>query len=174
MKRKEILRAQDFSFIHHGEYSKELPKRNFTGARYTGLKFTSYKGVQHYTAMFNTRSAEDPQGQNYDQPITLLGLRPILQDKKKKMLLRDAVLKSIAEGEVLVGCDCPAFLYWGYRYIDTQKGIIDPKYKEKRAPNVRNPKRRGIICKHLNLVMTVLPFNASSIVKDLKSKELKK
>ena len=43
-------------------------------------------------------------------------------------------------------------------------GIVD----EPRAPQVRNPELRGSVCKHLYLVLKVLPFWANRIVSDLR------
>jgi len=50
-----------------------------------------------------------------------------------------------------VHCTCPAFLYWGYLYIDTQLDVqlVD----ENRYPGVRNPDLNGIVCKHLAAVL---------------------
>jgi hypothetical protein len=56
--------------------------------------------------------------------------------------------------------------YWGYRYIATRKGVVAPGYAERRPPKVRNPLQRGIMCKHLALVLSILPFNASTIAKE--------
>jgi hypothetical protein len=52
--------------------------------------------------------------------------------------------------------NCPAFHYWGYKYIMTQLGAsLSP---ENRPPDEKNPKRKGTVCKHLALVLRVLPF----------------
>jgi len=47
--------------------------------------------------------------------------------------------------------NCPAFLYWGYLYIDTQLDVqlVD----ENRYPGIRNPDLNGIVCKHLAAVL---------------------
>lgn len=49
-----------------------------------------------------------------------------------------------------VHCHCPAYVYWGSAYNAT-KGKFKIKYKprELREPNVRDPKRQNLICKHL-------------------------
>jgi hypothetical protein len=69
-------------------------------------------------------------------------------------------------GVVLHNC------YWGYKYLDTKMKIAFPGREEKRYPKVRNPRLRGIICKHLELALSVLPFNVPLMLKDLKRKEL--
>jgi len=61
--------------------------------------------------------------------------------------------------------NCPAFKYWGYQYITTQLGAaVTPEH---RPPNVRNPQRKGDVCKHLALVLRVLPFWWNNIAGEL-------
>lgn len=54
------------------------------------------------------------------------------------------------QSNVRVYCHCPAFLYWGSSFNAT-KGNYKIKYKprEFREPNIRDPKRENLICKHL-------------------------
>lgn len=63
--------------------------------------------------------------------------------------------------------NCPADLYWGGQYIRTQKSA---KYTEpeNRAPNVRNPKQYGAMCKHLQLVFDLLPHYGQTMASYLK------
>jgi hypothetical protein len=63
--------------------------------------------------------------------------------------------------------DCPAYLYWGQKYINTQRATAyrDP---ENRAPKVRNPKEYGALCKHLQLLFEQLPFYTGTFAKMLK------
>jgi hypothetical protein len=84
------------------------------------------------------------------------------------MNLTDKVGYAVNKGDLLVTCSCEAFGFWGYAFIDTKLKINHPAGKELRPPKIRNPQRRGIVCKHLDLVLRILPFNISSIVKDLK------
>jgi hypothetical protein len=69
--------------------------------------------------------------------------------------------------EIRISCTCEAFLYWGFDYITTSR---DSKYgkKEYRSPKVRNPKRYGIICKHLQVVFNQLPYYTSTFGSYLK------
>lgn len=51
--------------------------------------------------------------------------------------------------DVLVWCTCPAFLYWGSRYWSTQeKYKIKDKPRENRKPDIRDPNRSNLLCKH--------------------------
>ena len=69
-------------------------------------------------------------------------------------------------GNIRVHCTCPSFLYWGYQYMCT---VLDAAvYPEERFPRIRNPQERGIVCKHLNRVLRVLPFHNAQIASELK------
>ena len=62
-------------------------------------------------------------------------------------LLKDSGIK--------VYCNCPSFLYWGYRYKAWRQGYgIN---KETRAPKLRNPYLRGYVCKHLFAILQLYP-----------------
>lgn len=63
----------------------------------------------------------------------------------------DGVVSDAITGRLKVHCSCPAFLYWGWQYISDKLGAgIIP---ERRPPNIRNPKRKGMCCKHLIVVL---------------------
>jgi hypothetical protein len=69
-------------------------------------------------------------------------------------------------GNLRLHCHCPSFKYWGYQYILTQfDGAIKP---ENRYPTVRNPRLRGVACKHLRRTLKVLPFHLGTIAKEVK------
>lgn len=52
--------------------------------------------------------------------------------------------------------NCPAFHYWGYKYMAWKRGY--GIQKEVRFPYVRNPHERGFLCKHLHFVLSIFPF----------------
>jgi hypothetical protein len=69
-------------------------------------------------------------------------------------------------GNIKLHCTCPSFLYWGYQYMCT---VMDAAvYPEERFPRDKNPSERGIVCKHLNRVLRVLPFHNTQIATALK------
>lgn len=88
---------------------------------------------------------------NYIVRIQLLGL----SGNKLKSL------KSALSSDIRISCSCPAFLYQGYKYITwrAQSGIE----KETRAPDIRNPKRKGMACKHILVVLEQLKKDYSKI-----------
>ena len=56
-------------------------------------------------------------------------------------------LRSALNGNLKIKCTCDAFLYQGYKFISFKNGVgIDP---ENRAPDIRNPNREGMACKHI-------------------------
>lgn len=78
---------------------------------------------------------------------------------KQHVDLRKLAKKCMFNADVKVSCTCKAFKYWGSDYI-VSLSKYDAKYgsPEVRAPNVRNPKQYGAVCKHLQNVLNVLPW----------------
>lgn len=175
--RQEFLNATDPKFIHHSAYRKELPDANVGGAEYQELTSMGSGKVRRWEAIFEVGTSGrwgTSSGVSYKQRIVLLALEPLLRAKApkkrtkvKRLSMLDKV-RYVVDGDLQVSCTCPAYLYWGYKYINTSLGTAAPGAKERRAPDIRNPQRRGIVCKHLDLVLSVLPFVASSITRDLK------
>lgn len=166
--RKELLGATDPSFIHHAQYSKALPKKNVGGAVYKELRRVGSGKDRRWEAVFSTGSATFP-GVEYEQRVVMEDLDGLLRNKRSRLNFLDKVRYAISNGDLKVSCGCPAHLYWGYKYIDTNLGVAAPGMKEFRPPDIRNPQRRGIVCKHLDLCLHVLPSNASFITHDLKN-----
>lgn len=164
--RKEIVGATDPAFIHHKVHTKELPSAG--GAHYEKIHKVQVGNAKHYEVVFRTNSYTFP-GEDYQQKIILLDLNALIRDKKSDLTFKTKVDYAINAGDLLVGCQCPAFLWWGYAYIATQLGLVHPEFKQSHnGKEIRNPQLRGIVCKHLHLALQVLPFNASSITSDLK------
>jgi hypothetical protein len=70
-------------------------------------------------------------------------------------------------GNIKLHCTCPSFLYWGYQAI---LSVLDSAvYPEDRFPATRNPQERGIVCKHGNLLLQVLPFQSGRIAAEIKT-----
>jgi hypothetical protein len=77
--------------------------------------------------------------------------------------LADAIFNEV---DMETSCSCPATLYWGQDYIRTQK---DAQYgdREDRPPKIKNPREKGALCKHGDLVFDVLPAYKSTFAKHL-------
>jgi len=99
------------------------------------------------------------KGRYYTNVVKFKDWDAIARDSEMKAMDRARLLISDSDIEVL--CTCPAFLYYGYKYILTQYDAAISK--ENRRPVIRNPRERGSVCKHLDRVLKVLPFYASDI-----------
>jgi len=63
----------------------------------------------------------------------------------------DVKWEDLKDEDIRIACDCPANLYWGYRFIQTELDIaID---LETRFPEKNNPQIEGVACKHILSVL---------------------
>jgi len=102
--------------------------------------------------------------------------RRLWKKDKKSVDLNKLAAALIDDTDMKISCSCPAFLYWGGKYIATKRRSVY-KDRELRRPKVRNPKEYGMLCKHLQLVFDVLPMYRSTLASHLKryyGSELKK
>lgn len=147
---KELLQGVDPEFISHQQRTAITRKMG-----------VQYQGVRGDTVRFKAKASEP--GKTYDQTIKLLDFKKIMADRSKplRQRVRDAVL-----GNIKVHCTGNAYLFWGYQFVLTKMGAaLKP---ENRAPKVRNPNRKGTVCKHLDAVLKAFPFWISNIVGELK------
>lgn len=72
----------------------------------------------------------------------------------------------IKDSDLKVHCTCPAFVYWGFKYIAWRRGY--GLQRELRRPKVRNPHQKGFVCKHLYLVLSLYPFWSKALAKKFK------
>ena len=71
-----------------------------------------------------------------------------------------------ASNNIKLNCSCPAYLFWGYQYIETQvDAAIVP---ETRYPYKRNPNLKGFVCKHGIRVLKVLPYHLGDLAHEIK------
>lgn len=65
---------------------------------------------------------------------------------------REEKIKLALSDEIKVNCSCNYFKFGGPKYNNDQldSGI----YKEKRAPEIRDPNNNNFLCKHLKQVLT--------------------
>jgi hypothetical protein len=93
----------------------------------------------------------------------------------------DAV-RAAMSGDLKVHCDCEAALfYYQWMLLDKDAALMpiaqgNPKTKydggdvRPHPPNIKNPGRRGSVCKHLGNVLKVFPFWWSTIAGELQSR----
>lgn len=145
------IRSDVTDFLQVRAKSKQTP----------GSKYLKIEGdVLH----FKTNSHRLP-GVVYDQQIHLLDLEELINKYRGTKQPSEIVRMALA-GNIKVHCTDPSWKYWGFQYIGTVKDYaIDP---ENRPPDIRNPTQSGAVCKHLDNVLYVLPFQSQKIVTDLK------
>ena len=176
---KQLKGEIDPSFLKASERIRELRKR---GTRYAGLR-----GSSMIFRTFSSKYGEN--GVIYEQEVKLFDLAEKLKtaDQPLRVRARDALMN----GDVGLRCTCPAFVYWGFAYIlyhrraaapgrtlwPTRTGRrrwpapvkTRPKHYGYRNRKNRNWLLRGIMCKHLGLIMEVVGAHWNSLVRDLKN-----
>lgn len=123
-----------------------------------------YLGVHGDTVKWKIESYTK-EGITYNQDVRLMDLKELTDNRNGLQKPIDVVRKAI-QGNIEVHCTDPSWKYWGFQYIGTRdQYAIEP---ETRSPDIRNPQKKGSICKHLDAVLYVLPFWSSRITSDLK------
>jgi hypothetical protein len=149
------LRRDAPHYLRTRDRSKQTP-----GSRFQSI---DEKNVVH----FKTPSHETP-GLVYDEWVRLLDLDELLKTQSgiKKPL---EIIRMALEGNIEIHCTCPAWKYWGYQYMGTKDdySIED----EPRYPRIRNPRLKGSVCKHLDNVLFILPFQNTKILKELRAQK---
>ena len=135
------------------------------------VKRATYLGItEDYTVFFRVPSVTADPPTNYTVKIQLLDYPEVADDED--LDIKEKVRLAIA-GDLKISCTCPAYLYFGYKYILTQLDSNESN-PENRFPKIKNPKLQGVMCKHCYTAINAFPFNWTSIARDLsKGKFLK-
>jgi hypothetical protein len=151
---KDLAQLVDGNFLRQQMRAEELTDVRFVGFEPEDIMNFHINSSNHtknrivYTNSFQFEQWEE------------VGVDPDFNFNEKARLLLWA-------GNVKLHCSCPSFLYWGYQYMLT---VMDAAiYPEERFPRIRNPTEKGIVCKHLNRALRVLPFHNGKIASELKS-----
>ena len=132
---------------------------------------TYYEGVTRDGILkYRTTSATTPGVDYWEQEIKLLDFEDALEMADDMELSDENLVNLMVFGDIAIHCSCPAFLYWGYKYISWE--LDYGKEPENRAPDIRNPGRSGTVCKHLYNVFTVIPAHILRIASDLRDMDL--
>ena len=186
---QDIFGGIDWSFINM--------KQHYDTIRDMGLE---YKGLPYDDIVeFSADSEEHPSQDKQDDEnrhavyIQMMDLEKELQNPAHNSVM-DAVAAAVA-GDLLVHCDCKAYLYWGYQYIADQLGfamydfghgegenwngkkVTEPKIYYKTDPQTgkqvldkrrtRNYQQKGTVCKHIANALKVFPFWTTTIASEL-------
>lgn len=150
---KELAQLIDPSFL-----SQAQRKAKLTGIRAIGFE-------PENTLNFNVNSSEyDKNRIRYVNSVLFDEWEQIGTDQELSHIERARMLLWV--GNIRLHCTCPAFLYWGFQYM---LSVLDSAiYPEQRFPAQRNPKERGIVCKHMARVLEVLPFHSGDIAREIR------
>ena len=144
---KDIMRKVVPGWLPHRDYSHLIKSVTYRGRVGNTMRYfvpNRYNGWFTYIRFLEW----DNEVRDLDQSAT----------EAARLLFWGANLK--------LHCTCPAFLFWGSQYILTQAdAAIVP---EVRFPHIRNPNLRGIVCKHLNRTLKVLPFHIGDMAAGIK------
>lgn len=85
------------------------------------------------------------------QRVQFLDYYNLVSEEEKANINSYEELKSkypeIIYSDIKVFCGCPAYIFYGFQYIDYQLDFgLTP---ENRPPDIRNPGQEGTVCKHL-------------------------
>lgn len=70
-------------------------------------------------------------------------------------------LQQALSGNLRISCTCPAFSFRGFKYITYKNGVgIE---KETRSPDITNPNKEGLACKHILVVLDQLKSDYNQI-----------
>lgn len=130
--------------------------------RTSALKSVSYKGFDDNIMQFDV-TAYSRSNKYYRNQIELVDYNQVLKDSSLKV--NEAARLLLWGGNLKLHCTCPSFVYWGFQYMLTQ--LDTSIYPENRPPNKRNPKQRGIVCKHMRKTLQVFPFYLGTIASQL-------
>ena len=136
--------------------------------RLSGTKLKRFH-EQEGTLIFQTPSEfYSKNGKKYAQHIKLLDYEKYRNDSSLNYNQRaDAMLK----GDLSVNCNCPANLYYGGAYLLTKAGAKWGR-KERRPPSIKNPRQRGVGCKHLIRALQVMPFYRNEVASAMKQADI--
>ena len=80
-------------------------------------------------------------------------------------------LKAALNGSIKISCTCPRFLFYGLKYISYKKGVgIN---KEDRSPDITNPEKKGIACKHILVALNQMKSDYQTIYNKFKEQQPK-
>lgn len=133
--------------------------------RANALEGVRWKGVEEDKLIFHIKSSLHKDNNiTYTNAFKLRSWDTFIDETEFNPIERARLM--MLEDDLMLHCTCPSFLYWGYQYLLTQ--IDAALVPEDRLPKIRNPKQRGIVCKHLNRALRSFPFFTSDFARYIK------
>ena len=158
---KDIASGIDPNFLRQGERAKELSPPKYVGFEGNLMNW------QVPSRDFSTNRIV------YLDQVKFDDWEEIGQDPSLNWV--DKARFALWASNIRLHCTCPSFLYWGYQYILTvfDAAIYPETTRPGKYPNEpwrrRNVSERGIVCKHLNRVLQVLPFHNGEIAREFRN-----
>lgn len=165
---KEVLNEETYKSLRSKSIAndpKRLPKSKKITVRYTGLDNQNYLTFAA-TAEDPKKNREEGRPTSYTTRVSLKDLSKVLKHQGE-FTDKDLVLSAI-QGDLAVGCTCPASKYWGQEYVGTQN---DYSIVHNDIPPTRNIPTQ-VVCKHVLTTLAVIPFWWNTLVRDLRNKGL--
>jgi len=132
---------------------------------------TVYQGINLNVTIVFLTTAVTTQGRDFwtewIQIPELIDEIDSLQHKSHGEVV-ERIITTMVETPLKMFCSCPAFQYWGYRYITQMYASCLGRFTERRFPSVRNPNLEGVMCKHLTHCLYLLPLYAQSLSRDIR------
>lgn len=112
---------------------------------------TDYIGISKF-GIFNFRtSSQSSPGNYWYQTLEIPDFQAKIEDSE---INSNFIQNLIQTEDIKVFCDCPSFLYWGFKYKAWNKDYgIEP---ENRKPELNNVRLQGGVCKHLLSVFDLI------------------
>lgn len=149
----ELTRKELFSDIDKRtlKYSKKVK-----GSKYIGI-------TKDFVINMDVPSVTADPSTYYRVRIKLIELPDLLDDST---LTTEEKLRLSLDGDIKISCTCPAYTFWGYKYITTQLSAneSDP---ENRFPHIRNKNLEGTLCKHAYVAARSMGRVWKRIAKDI-------
>lgn len=125
---------------------------------------------------FQVKSVSEKESTWYDVQVLFGGVREVVGHHamnknmwtkgKDKVDVRKVAEEVMYNVDIKLKCSCPADLYWGAQYIRSQQPLdANTPPPENRPPVVRNPGQHGAYCKHIQLVINLLPMYGGTFAK---------
>ena len=126
--------------------------------------YAFYEGIDNKEIKFKVTSGTT-KGVFWRQRIRIKDFDKIVKSfiKDKNYKEKDWV-SLLLDSDIEVHCDCPAYKYYWQNIATDLSYAIEEEHRE---PNIRNPSRKGTVCKHIAKVLIYLPNNKMSIIKDI-------
>jgi hypothetical protein len=149
----DVLTGVDPEHIHHDLYTSRLRKPFLHKAYGSTLMFGSHssKFVKNGIIYVNKVLFKDFVVLSRDRDISIA----------------EAVSYAIHDLDCKVTCSCPAFGFFGYKFMATQLGYQYGGPPENRFPDIRNPSLRGTVCKHCDNVLTFILENERYVTQEI-------